>query len=212
MPHNRGFFKDQRGNALIIFLIMVPMLILIITASIEITDTVTVADVDIQESLASACKAAAIQISDASQANGTPRINDARAVTAFENSLAYNLRLTDDGTLTPLLNTHYLSPPQFWLLIYNGDSDFAYDGANLASYYYFDGTNLNTESPPAASGFPATFYASTTGVNNSGGAYEVTLPSSGVVAVIQIEKKRVLGNVPVVTQRWASARIVWKSS
>jgi hypothetical protein len=189
---------------------MVPMLMLIITAGIEITDTVTVADVDLQESLASACKAAATQISDASQADGTPRINDARAVAAFETSLEYNLRL--DSTLTPLPNTHYLSPPQFWLLIYNGDSNFAYDGASLANYYYFDGANLNTESPPAASGFPAAFYASATGVNNSGGAYEVTLKTSGVVAVIQIEKKRVLGSVPVVAQRWAAARIVWNSS
>ncbi len=186
------------------------MLMLIITASIEITDTVTVADVDVQENLASACKAAASQISDASQANATPRIKDANAVNAFESSLEYNLRL--DSTMTPLPNTHYLSPPQFWLLIYNGDSDFASDGANLVDYYYFDGTNLNTEPLSAPSGFPAVFYASTTGVNTSGGAFEVTLNTPGVVAVIQIQKKNVLGSTPVVTQRWAAARIVWQSS
>ncbi|MGD0620949.1 MAG: hypothetical protein ABSA82_00565 [Thermacetogeniaceae bacterium] len=202
--------RDQRGDALIIFLILLPMLMLIITASIEITDTVTVADIDVQENLASACKAAASQISDASQANATPRIKDANAVNAFESSLEYNLRL--DNTMTPLPNTHYLNPPQFWLLIYNGDSDFASDGANLVDYYYFDGTNLNTESISAPSGFPAVFYASTTGVNTSGGAYQVTLNTPGVVAVIQIQKKNVLGDVPVVTQRWAAARIVWKSS
>ncbi len=67
--------RDRRGNILIIFLILIPLLIAIITASIEITDTVTVSDVDVQDGLASACKAAAGQISDASQANATPRIN-----------------------------------------------------------------------------------------------------------------------------------------
>jgi hypothetical protein len=185
---------------------------LMITASIEITDTVTVADIDIQENLANACKAAAIQINDASQANGAPVIKGAlvdnlNAVTAFETSLAYNLRLTNDGTLTPLPNTHYLTPPKFWLLVYNGQNSYEY----TCDYYYFDGTNLNTMSISAPPNFPATFYASTTGVNTTGGAYKVILNTPGVVAVIQIEKKRVLGNVPVVTQRWAAARIVWKS-
>ena len=144
--------RDQRGNTLIIFLILIPMLMAIITASIEITDTVTVADVDVQDSLASACKAAAGQISDASQANATPRIDSANALAAFEGSLEYNLRL--DSTMTPLPNTHYLNPPRFWLLIYNGYSDYAYDGADLADYYYFDGTNLSSESI-SASGLPA---------------------------------------------------------
>jgi hypothetical protein len=170
---------------------------------------VTVSDVDVQESLASACKAAAGQISDASQANATPRIKSANALSAFENSLEYNLRL--DRTMTPLPNTHYLNPPQFWLLIYNGYSDFAYDGADLADYYYFDGANLNNESI-SASGLPSTFYASGTGINTSSGDYEVNLSSPGVVAVVQIQKKNILGDVPVVATRWAAARIVWSDS
>jgi hypothetical protein len=201
--------RDRRGNILIIFLILIPLLIAIITASIEITDTVTVADVDVQDGLASACKAAAGQISDASQANATPRINSANALSAFESSLEYNLRL--DDTMTPLPNTHYLNPPRFWLLIYNGYSDYAYDGADLADYYYFDGTSLSSESI-SASGLPSSFYASGTGINTSSGDYEVNLSSPGVIAVIQIQKKNILGNVPVVVTRWAAARIVWNGS
>jgi hypothetical protein len=185
------------------------MLIALIIASIEIADTVTVADVDVQDSLASACKAAAGQICDASQANATPRINSANALAAFEGSLEYNLRL--DSTMIPLPNTHYLDPPRFWLLIYNGYSDYTYAGADLADYYYFDGTNFKSESI-SASGLPATFYAAGTGINTSSGDYQVNLTSPGVVAVLAIQKKNVLGDVPVIATRWAAARIVWNNS
>ena len=57
---------------MIIFLILTTMLLSVITASIEITDTVTVSDIDVQDSLAAACKAAAGQICDTAQANGYP--------------------------------------------------------------------------------------------------------------------------------------------
>jgi Flp pilus assembly protein TadG len=65
--------REERGDATIIFLILVPLLLLMITASIEITDIVTVADIDVQGNLASACKAAAAQVSDDSQARATPQ-------------------------------------------------------------------------------------------------------------------------------------------
>lgn len=201
------FLKNESGNALVVFLIMLPLLIMIITASIEITDTVTVSDIDVQNSLANACKSAAGQISVASQANAAPRINSQNALDEFTKSLQYNLRL--DENMLPLPGTHYKTAPEFWVLVYNGYSDYAWDGANLVDYWRFDGTNLIRESF-AASGLPASFFVSEGGIGSSGN-YRVDLATPGVVGVLRIEKRNVLGAVPVVVTRWASARIIWKN-
>jgi hypothetical protein len=193
---------------------MIPLFLMAITVGIEMTDTVTVSDINVQDSLASACKAAAGQIIDAAQANGTPRIDSQNALNEFETSLEENLGLgngSNGSPMMPIANSHYTGTPQAWLVVYNGDSNYAPEG-DECDYWSISGSTATPESIQAPSGFPATFYVTDTGINTSSGVYEVTLNSPGVAAVIQIQKVQILGNVPVVVSRWASARIVWKSS
>ncbi len=204
--------KSQSGYTMIPFLILMPVFIMLLVASIEITDTITVADVNVQDSLADACKNAAGQIITASQANGQPRIDAASALDEFENSLEENLDLgnSSNGSLmAALTNSHYTGTPQIYFLVYNGDADY---GGDECDYWSVDGASITTEPIGMQEGFPATFYVSDSGINTLSGTYEVTLNSPGVVAVITIQKVQILGNVPVVVNRWASATIVWQSS
>ena len=207
--------RDQDGYSLIPFLIIMPVLIMLMIVSIEATDTVTVSDINVQDGLASACKAAAGQIIDTAQANGTPRIDSANALTEFETSLEENLGLgngSNGQVMAPITNSHFMGTPQTYILVYNGYNDYAANGGDECDYYSIAGSSVTPESIAAPTGFPATFYISSTGINTSSGTYKVVLNSPGVIAVIQVQKVQIIGNVPVVVNRWASARIVWNGT
>jgi Flp pilus assembly protein TadG len=207
--------RDQSGYALIAFLIIMPILIMLMIVNIEATDTVTVSDINVQDGLASACKAAAGQIIDAAQANGTPRINSANALNEFETSLEENLGLGNGSNgqiMMPVTNSHFMGTPQVYFLAYNGYNDYTANGGDECDYWSITGSDATPESITTPAGFPATFYVTDTGINTSSGTYKVVLNSPGVIAVITIQKVLIMGNVPVVVNRWASARIVWQSS
>lgn len=205
----KGFvLRDERGAAvLMIALILIPLLLAVMVGAVGMVSAVTSADVDLQEAVAFAAKAAAMTVSPASQAAGTPRIRAADAHLAFREILAENLGL-DSSTMSGLQGSFYAKPVKYWLVVYNGDDTYASDGAVGARLYYFDGSAVS-ETGLAYWGFPVTFAVSSTGITlGAGGTYTVQLDTPGVVALVEAEAKKIAGDVPAKAQRWAAARIV----
>ncbi|MGI9862539.1 hypothetical protein SDD30_14255 [Moorella naiadis] len=187
-------------------IIILPMLLLFMVGIVTSTQVVTESDISIQEGVALAAKAAAETVNPVSQANGTPRINSDGAHNAFRYVLARNLGL-DQNTLAPLANSPYATPPRYWLVVYNGDDTYSSSGAQGARIYVFDGSNAASSSLPYT-GFPAYFSINSSGITTGqGGIATVMLPTPGVVALVEIKAKNILGQTPLITQRWAAARI-----
>lgn len=207
---NHRLFDDERGFAAgLIFLILIGLLVAVLAGSVSTVQSVTVSDVDIQEAVASAAKAAAMSVSTKSQADGKPRIRSAAAHAAFRDALARNMGLDPTG-LVPLSGSMYAEAPQYWLVVYNGYDDYASDGAKGACLYWFDGSVVR-ESSLSYTGFPVSFSVSSSGiVRGAGGTFTVELNSPGVVALVEAEAKKIIGDVPIRAQRWAAARIVCK--
>lgn len=206
----RGLLRDERGfAAAVALLIVVPLLLAVLAAAVGAVHSVSVSDVDLQEAVACAAKAAAMSVEPASQAAGTPRVATALAHSAFRSELARNMGL-DPATLAPLPGSFYARAPRYWLVVYNGYEDYSPRGAYGARLFYFDGSAVSEQALPA-SGFPASFAISPSGVSpGSGGTYAVTLESPGAVALVEAEAKKIVGDVPVKAQRWAAARVVCK--
>ncbi|SMB96518.1 hypothetical protein SAMN00808754_1523 [Thermanaeromonas toyohensis ToBE] len=199
--------KDNRGFAvLMVFLLLVPMLLLAMEGMVNLNTAVTVSDVDLQEAVAFAVKAAAMQVTPASQASGHPRINAERAHAAFREILAKNLGF-DPNTMVPLPGLSYASV-RYTLVVYNGYDDYVFENAPGAKAFRFDGA-VGTEYGFPYSGFPATFTVTPADILwGSAGGRMVTLPSPGAVAVVEAEAKKILGVGTLRTVRWAAARIV----
>jgi len=186
-------------------LILFPLLILITSSSISMVNTVTVSDIDLQEGVAVACKSAAMRVSGQAQAKGIIRISPANAHESFRQGLAQNLGL-NQSTLEPITG-QYACKPKYWLLVYNGYADHE----PRARLYYFDGSTV-VESDLPASGFPASFAITSTGITSgAGGNYTVELSTPGAIALVEIEASRIAGDKRTIAQRWASARIVAKN-
>jgi hypothetical protein len=200
--------KKGRGYAIILaLLILAPLMLSAEEALLGLSTGLYVADVDLQEALAFAAKAAAGQVAPASQASGTPRVHCARAHAAFRDALARNLGL-DPATLAPLSGSQYAAV-RYRLVVYNGLDDYAWEGALGARMYQFDGSGPGTEAGFPYSGFPAKFAVTGSGVSwGPGGIFTVTLESPGVVVWGEARARRVLGQGDITSQRWAAARIV----
>lgn len=185
--------RDERGIAVLLMaLIMIPLLLAVMAGSSTFVTSVTSADVDMQEAVAFACKAAALNVVQAAQARGEIRIDSARAHAAFRDTLARNMGL-NTATLRPLSNSLCASSPRYWLVVYNGYNDFK--GAFGARYYCFDGRTVS-ESPFPYTGFPAFFAVSQTGITSGkGGVFTVCLETPGVVALVECEAKRIIGDI-----------------
>lgn len=200
----RKLLKDNSGIAApIIFIIAIPMMFLLLSSSIQITNTITTSDVSIQESVAIAAKNAASAMNTEAQAKGIIRINTGAAHDNFRQALIANLSL--DSSLEPTTES-FSSAPKYWLLVYNGYED--YTGVKKACVYNFDGNTL-TESNFSVGGFPKEFAIDSTGIKSGvGGDYTVELETPGVIAVVSVETKRIIGGSNQTITRWASARIV----
>ncbi|MBO8160688.1 MAG: hypothetical protein H0Z24_03545 [Thermosipho sp. (in: Bacteria)] len=202
--------KDEKGAVILWVLLLIPVLYLATTYTVIQVQVITGADVDLQGGLNSAVKAAAAQVTDDSQADGNPRINTNIAHLAFRQELARNLGL-DQTTLTPLTGSLLAEAPNYILIVYNGDDAFASGGALDARIFEFKNGFL-TATDFVGTGFPFTFgvdnnniYLSATGIK------QVTLDQPGVIALVTVKQKKIVGsdNPNIQISRWACAKIVY---
>ncbi len=199
--------KDEKGYAFVLaFLLLSAVLLAAIEGATGNAQAVETADVNLSEAVSVAAKAAAIQVTPASQAAGEPRVGAAAAHSAFRDALARNIGL-DTTTLAALPGLPY-TRIAYWLVIYNGYDDYAYEGAPGARLYYYNGSSA-VESGFPYSGFPARFALTSSGIaSGAGGDRTARLDSPGAVALVELEARKVFGQGTVVYRRWAAARVV----
>lgn len=186
-------------------LIAAPLILLAVTYSLSTVQAVTVSDVDLQQAVELATKAAAMQVTEESQAEGSPSINASSAHMVFRDIISDNIGLNPD--MTPKSGSMAGSALEYVLLIYNGNDTFAPE-APAGYQYSFIGSFLNEQAIPGT-GFPATFSVDKGSVAaGEGGSIEVILESPGVIAVANFTTKEIIGNTSVEPVRWAAAKVV----
>ncbi|WP_207641017.1 hypothetical protein [Desulfofalx alkaliphila] len=165
-------------------------------------------ELDFQESLKKAVKAATHQVTDRSRAEGDPRIHSNNAHEAFTSMLADNLKLNPDS-LTPLDGSPLAEAPIYSLIIYNGDGKYESTGAQAVYQYDFDGSNLSSY-PLSGVGFPQQFTVSDFGISyGTGGTFDITMETPGCIAVMKIKLKTITTDISPV--RWAAAKVHYKT-
>lgn len=188
-------------------LVLLPVLLGVTVFAITQTQAVTAADVDFQLGLETAVKAAAMRVTPDSQANGQPKIATNDAHSTFRRVLARNLGL-DQDTLAPGPNAAVKAVPDYVLVIYNGDGTFAVGGAEAGYKYRFNNGTLSQTSF-VAGGFPYYFAVTATDIipNATSGVRQVTLDRPGVLAVMNIKVRRIIGRSELLVTRWAAAHL-----
>jgi hypothetical protein len=203
----KGLIRNQDGFVTIWVLLFIPIFAGIAIFTLTHTQAVTGADINLQGAINSAVTAAAGQVTDDSQAAGTPKIHSDRAHAAFRAELARNLGL-NETTMQPLTGSMVASPPEYCFIVYNGDAAFALGGALRAVKYSLQGGVLSS-GPFIANGFPCNYTISENNILlGSGGSIDVTLDYPGVIAVLKIKQASVYGNEDLNIVRWGSAKVV----
>lgn len=199
----KNILQNQQGYAIaILFAIILPIIIFACISTIEMTNVVQAGDMDIQEGVVLASKAATEQVDMNLHAQGIFQISPDRAINTFRKELSRNVGL-NETTLAPMTEA-YTSTPKYCVLVYNGTV--AGDTAN--KLYVFDGSTT-TYSTPAITGFPQSFVIDGDGLNilAGSGTGAITLTEPGVIAVIKIDQKDLLADSNLTLTRWAAATI-----
>lgn len=189
--------RNENGN-IVVSLLLVVLCFFVLVWAVRLPQHVASADVILNKSTAIAVKAAANQFDKKSspkdkkkekktkRPNKYPRIKYNKAHMVFQEMLSKNLELTED--LEPKKYSAFSERPEYVLVIYNGDEGVKYE--------YADGNISQTTIP--GKGFPKSFYV--------GEGIEVEFHSPGVLAVVEIKSKSIMGNEISYT-RWAAAKI-----
>jgi len=186
-------------------LIIIPLFLVTVSTSIGTVQAVTGADIDLQRAVELAAKAATMQVTEKSQAEGKPSIGATSAHLAFRSILAENIGLNAD--MTPKAGSMAGVAPDYVLVIYNGDNTFAPEAPAGYKYSFING--VLTEQAIAGSGFPVTFSVDKGSITaGTGGVIEVTLQSPGAIAVANYTSIEIVGNKTVEPVRWAAARVL----
>lgn len=173
-------------------------------SALEMANVIQAGDMDMQEGMVLATKASAEQVDMTYHSRNMFFVNPAQAINIYQKMIAYNLGL-NETTLAPITD-QYISPPRFCLLVYNG-----LNAGNLANKkYYFNGTTL-TNSPFNQVGFPKTFVIQDLDILIGAGEDSITLNEPGVIVVMQIDQKNLLGDDNRTITRWAAAVIKTKN-
>ena len=196
----KELIRNQGFAVTLLFLILIPVIFFAFISIMEITNVVQAGDMDMQEGMVLATKASAEQVDMTYHSRNMFFVNPAQAINIYQKMIAYNLGL-DEATLAPITD-QYISPPRFCLLVYNG-----LNVGNLANKkYYFNGTVL-TNSSFSQVGFPKTFIIQDLDILIGAGEDAITLSEPGVIAVMQIDQKNLLGDDNRTITRWAAAVI-----
>jgi hypothetical protein len=197
--------KSGEASPLLLLIIFLPLLVLSTSFSVNTTQSVTTYNINLQKAVEIAARAAAQQVTEDSQASGTPRIHTANAHNVFRQELARNLGL-NEADLTPLAGCS-IQQPQYVIVVYNVDDTFASTGAEQARKYVFSSGSLSSSALYPA-GNPTSFVVNDTNITfGDVGAITTTLEKPGVVAVVNADMQKAMGNDPVNMSRWIAVRL-----
>lgn len=179
----RKFLRREEGQVEIIVPFLVLLLFTAMVWGVRAVQLVTLADVNLKQSVAISVRAAASQ----GLGEENSYIDPEAARKAFEEMLARNLGL-DPATLGALENSAWKGGLEYRLWVY--------DGTDGAEYVFRDGRLVRHDIP--GEGFPRTFILD--------GSVEVTLSTPGVIGAVSLTARSVAGP-QVKCERWAAARI-----
>lgn len=185
------FFNNERGSTVtILFLILLPLAVLFLIASLDHTRVVFGTDLDMQQALNDACRSATMMVSPLSQAYNNPMIDPDKAHMAFRDILASNLKLNDD--LTPRENSP-VTDVEYLLVVFNGVNSYEIPAGKVYSETNLAGTEFS-------GGLP---YETELGEN-----IYVELDAPGCIAIATANLKPIIGKQESTGVRWSSAKIL----
>ncbi|RJX22182.1 MAG: hypothetical protein C4575_01910 [Desulforudis sp.] len=194
-------WRNEQGSVgTVLLLILIPLVLIGIVLTTEHPRLVHGSDIDLQQAVVDATRAAAMCVNEASQAHGTPRINPDRAHEVFRRILASNLQL-HEITLEPLTHSGVREAPSYVLVVYNGDDLFT-PGAK--AYYLSD--SFSQELLPF-DGLPKTFSVNSDGITYESDGRAVTFNEPGCIAFVKSPLKPAISNRTPDANRWAAATI-----
>lgn len=208
---SRNLISDSRGAAFTVFVLflLIPLSILMIVSSAEISQSINVSDETLQKAVTSAAKGSAMMVCPKSQAVGEPLIAHSKAHEEFLNLLTLNLGLTSEGEY--VRHTGAESPLYYWFLVYNGETE-----QEGQEGYEIKPMAIYTNRVPG--GYFEAFDSISTnsfGITDNGFAehaddsnIRVTLDRPGVIAIVQANIGPIFKNEGKSATRWAAAKLV----
>lgn len=201
----RNIARDQRGAALVVTVLLLMLLLSAAVWQLDLGTAITHTELDLQEAVEQAVRSATNQVTDESQAKGSPRIHTEDAHAAFRLFLAERLAL-DPTQMSPRQGSPVAGRASYILIVYNGDDFGVHGGAQPAYQYEFDSDNF-TSYPLSDLGMPKQFAITEDGIAyGAGGTFDVTLDTPGCIALVKASLRSPAGGTVDVT-RWASAVI-----
>ena len=189
--------KSEQGMvAGVFFLLFIPLLVLGMLYTTDHAETVFHYDIDIQQAVTDATRAAAFTVDPLSQANANPMIVPDEAYLIFKKVLAQNLNL-DEVTLKPKSGSALTKEPEYYFIVFNGENEFGLpEGVCYPSGITIDG-NL-----------PKDFQISEAGIIPDGmGNIVARLDRPGCVAMVKCTVKSITGKDSTGV-RWVAAKVV----
>lgn len=209
-----NLWYSEKGAVLtVVVLILIPLLLATFIFIPELKRTYFASDNKLQNAVSLATKDAANMVDPESQAQGNPHIAYEKARNQLIDKLQYNLALNTDMSGK---NVSIFKSLKYWVLIYNGDTQYkGYDENNkVVSYAFYTNQNGAEESviDNSITGFTQTLYISDTGISDTQtvNSVLVTLTEPGVLTVVQGETKQIFTKETKLTTRWAYANITKK--
>jgi len=195
----KELIRDGRGFATVLAMFILPLMVILMVSSVEVSRDKHGADVDLQGAVEQAAYAAANGVDNTSQANGTPYIDPAKAHAYFKTYLAKNLML-DPVTLAPGEKSGLKSTPEYQLLVVNGDNPYTEKG------YVYGGSSEGVVDVS----IPVTLGISADGIDLSGaGERQTTIKLPSCVVFVKAELGEVVAkNAERETVRWAVGRLI----
>lgn len=200
----KELLRNRRGDATVLILILLPLLIIAMVGVNEVTRTSQAADVKLQQSLENAVRAAAMCVDQTAQAGGSLLIDPARADAAFRKVMARNLGL-DEISLSPLSNSGVAEQLAYQLVIVNGANAYG-----ISEVYCITSDTGYSAVSGATGPLPKVVGVSETGIDYiaSNGEHRSTFAQPGCVAVISVKMKAVYSNNDFPVCRWAAAQLI----
>lgn len=193
----KRILSNEKGNAItILFLLLVPLLLTFMIATLDHSRSVYGTDLDLQQALNDGCRAAAMQVEPYSQAIGDPVIVPEKAYIAFKDVVSSNLALqdmtvTEDSPISSI-DYYFLVPVNdVEMLLY---SDEYPDGTLVAGDVDFNGLTITYDDKLYIEAGEKTF--------------TVNVINPSVIAVARANLRPILGNLESIAVRYSSARVV----
>jgi len=199
---------NQGGYTGIILLIVMPLLMVMLLGSVELTNISNGSNVDVKKAVEQGTKAAAMSVNERSQANGTPYITPNLAYLQFKSIMTANLGLQSDWT--PLSNSTIAEVLEYQFAVINGTN--GYESTGMLYSNSDTGIDLAYLGLPKLADTPVTIGVGDSGLVFGGTAtLETDIRTPSCIGWVRLKLKNAITDTDEVVVRWGIGRIVNKN-